>query len=217
MVQCDQHGQAIHKTNRKIALLCMSVVVAMVGLAFAAVPLYQIFCRVTGYGGTIQQTETDGSIAVIDRLITVRFDANVSPKLHWSFKPKIRFVDLKLGQMATIYYVAKNLSSKPLNGTATFNVTPHAAGAYFNKIECFCFTEQTLKPGEQIEMPVQFFVDPELDKDRDLETVTAITLSYTFYPHDTIIDDEITTQQRFNESSSSPPQPMNAALDIGIQ
>ena len=167
--------------NRRVLLSCVGLVCAMIGLAYASVPLYDLFCRVTGYGGTTQRVETSNGIAVIDRAMTVRFDANIASGLNWKFQPEQRSVDVKLGQKMQINYVAENLSDKTLHGTATFNVTPQSAGAYFNKIECFCFTETSIAPGEKLIMPVVFFVDPEMDVERELKAVKTLTLSYTFF------------------------------------
>ncbi|HSM42821.1 MAG TPA: cytochrome c oxidase assembly protein [Afifellaceae bacterium] len=168
------------QANRRIAVSLLGVVAIMVGLAYASVPLYDMFCRVTGYGGTTQRAEAE-SQRVIDREVIVRFDANVAG-LPWSFRPESPEFRLKVGAMGEIAYLAVNRSGKATAGTATFNVTPAAAGAYFNKIECFCFTSQELGPGERVSMPVRFFVDPAMDEDKDLDTVRTITLSYTFYP-----------------------------------
>lgn len=153
----------------------------MVGMAYAAVPLYQMFCQVTGLGGTTQRAERPSHV-VLDRKVTVRFDANVSPKLGWTFEPVQRTIEVNLGENVLVFYRASNITDRPITGTATFNVAPDAAGLYFSKIECFCFTEQTLQPGETVEMPVSFFVDPELVKDPDSARLRQITLSYTFYP-----------------------------------
>jgi len=153
----------------------------MLGLAYASVPLYQMFCQVTGFGGTTQRA-AKASDTVIDKSIVVRFDSNVANGLAWSFEPVQSTVSVKLGENKLAFYTATNTSDKPITGTATFNVAPAAAGIYFNKMECFCFTEQTLKPGETVEMPVSFFVDPDIAKDRSARAIGQITLSYTFYP-----------------------------------
>lgn len=153
----------------------------MLGMAYAAVPLYEIFCQVTGYGGTTQRSEaTTGE--VLARNITVRFDANVSNELNWEFKPRQRSITLQIGEKGQASYVSRNTGTDTSFGMATFNVSPQAAGAYFNKIECFCFTEQELRPGQEVDMPVVFFVDPEIVDDPLLKDVKAITLSYTFFP-----------------------------------
>ena len=163
-----------------MAVALAGVVAGMTGLSFAAVPLYRLFCEVTGYGGTTQRAEAAPD-PVLDREIVVRFDANVSG-LPWSFKPEVPQIRVKLGETALVNFVAVNDGSAPTIGTAAYNVEPGLTGAYFNKIECFCFTEQELGPGERIEMPVQFFVSPDLADDRDLRAIRTITLSYTFFP-----------------------------------
>jgi cytochrome c oxidase assembly protein subunit 11 len=169
-----------NRTNARTAVVLAGVVVVMAGMAYASVPLYDLFCRVTGYGGTIQRAETGGS-NTIDRDVVVRFDANVSG-LAWDFRPENPDIRLNVGETVIVNYVAENRSDDRTVGSATFNVAPAAAGAYFNKVQCFCFTKQVLQPGEKIIMPVQFFVDPAMDDDKDLRAVKTITLSYTFYP-----------------------------------
>ena len=149
-------------------------------MAYAAVPLYRIFCQVTGFGGTTQVAEGPAS-AILERNINVAFDANVNRGLDWKFVPVQAKMTMKIGEQKLAYYRATNTSKRTITGTAVFNVTPPLAGKYFNKVQCFCFTEQTLKPGESVDMPVTFFVDPELVNDKDLKKVTTITLSYTFY------------------------------------
>ncbi|MDF1608573.1 cytochrome c oxidase assembly protein [Hoeflea sp. YIM 152468] len=168
--------------NMRIVVVCSAFVVSMVGVSYAAVPLYQLFCQVTGYGGTTQRVE-QMSDTILDRSIKVRFDANVASDLPWDFKPVEREVELKIGETVQIGYKARNTSSESTFGQATFNVTPVSAGAFFNKIQCFCFTETELKPGETMDMPVVFFVDPAIIDDPDAKHVTTITLSYTFFPH----------------------------------
>lgn len=170
--------------NSRIVIMCLGMVFGMAGLAYASVPLYQLFCQVTGYGGTTQRAETVEGIPVIDRKITVRFDANSSSELYWKFAPAVRDVEVQLGERKVINYVAENLSNEPITGMATFNVTPQAAGAFFSKIECFCFTETRIEPGEKLEMPVIFFVDPELDQEQVFKAMNTITLSYTFFASD---------------------------------
>jgi len=163
------------------------VVVGMVGLSFAAVPLYDMFCRVTGYGGTTQEA-AEASRRTVDRRLTVRFDASVNGDLPWSFAPVQAEMDLQAGENALAFYRARNLSDSPVVGTATFNVTPQKAGIYFTKVECFCFTEQNLAPGQTMDMPVAFYVDPEFAGDPDMDDVNTITLSYTFFR--SMTDDE---------------------------
>lgn len=166
--------------NARLAVILLGIVIGMVGMSFAAVPLYQIFCQVTGYGGTTQRAAANGS-QIIDRVVTVRFDSNIASGLPWQVKPA-HAIEQNIGETSLINFTATNLSDKTVKGQAGFNVTPERAALYFNKIECFCFTEQTLAPGETVEMPVTFFVDPEIDDDPELDTVREITLSYTFYP-----------------------------------
>ncbi len=166
--------------NRRMGLVLAGVVIGMVGLSFAAVPLYRIFCQVTGFGGT-PQVVAENSAEILDREITVRFNAETDRSLPWEFRPEQRSVRLKLGEQGLAFYEARNRSQQPVVGTATFNVTPLKAGQYFNKIECFCFTEQLLEPGQRIDMPVSFYVDPRLNVDPSMADVTTITLSYTFY------------------------------------
>lgn len=166
------------RTGLKVALLAL----AMLALAFASVPLYRIFCQVTGFGGTtLRAAEAPGAAA---GEIGVRFDANINPALPWRFEPAER-VRIKLGERTVVNYRATNLTARPTTGRAIFNVTPAQAGPFFSKIECFCFTEQTLKPGESVEMPVIFFVDPRVREDEATSHIDEITLSYTFYPVET--------------------------------
>ncbi len=174
-------AEEVQKKNQRIALTVLVVVIVMVGLSFASVPLYKIFCQVTGFGGTTQRVESNPE-QIIARPITVRFDGNVASDLNWEFKPAQISVDLKIGESKTIHYQAQNLDSIETAGTSVFNVTPLKAGKYFKKVECFCFTEQYLKPQEKVDMPVTFFIDPEMANDRDLNEVNTITLSYSFFP-----------------------------------
>ena len=163
------------------AAVCLVFVAGMVGLSFAAVPLYRIFCQATGYQGTVRRAAAAPERA-IDRTVTIRFDTNVANGLGWSFRPLQRSIEIKVGETAKVEFAAENRTAVPSTGSAAFNVTPDVAGAYFNKIACFCFTEQTLAPGQTAEMPVIFFVDPAIAKDRDLDNIDTITLSYTFFP-----------------------------------
>jgi cytochrome c oxidase assembly protein subunit 11 len=169
------------RSNMVVAGVCLAFFGGMVGMAYAAVPLYAMFCQITGYGGTTQRVE-QYSDRVLDREITVRFDANTSGGLPWEFKPVARDVTMKIGETTQVHYKAKNLFKKPTSGRATFNVTPEMAGAYFNKVECFCFTDTTLQPGETLDMPVVFYVDPDIVDVPELKDVKTITLSYTFFP-----------------------------------
>ncbi len=155
----------------------------MVGMSFAAVPLYRAFCQATGYNGTVRRAEV-APATTLDRIVTIRFDANVGNGLGWSFRPEQREVKLKLGEVGTVKFIAENRMPTQSTGSAVFNVSPDDVGGYFNKIACFCFTQQTLKANEVEELPVTFFVDPAMAKDGELDTTDTITLSYTFYPAD---------------------------------
>ena len=169
------------RANRVVAVVCLAFFGGMVGAAYASVPLYKLFCQVTGYGGTTQRTN-QYSTKILDRDITVRFDTNVSSGLPWDFAPVKRDVTMKIGETVEARFRATNLFNTPTSGRATFNVTPELAGAYFNKVECFCFTDTTLKPGETLDMPVVFYVDPAIVDAPELRDIRTITLSYTFFP-----------------------------------
>jgi cytochrome c oxidase assembly protein subunit 11 len=164
-----------------VAICCGALVVGMVAAAFAAVPLYRLFCASTGFAGTPQRAAR-GSDASIEKTITIRFDANVTPGMPWRFEPVQRRLDVKIGENALAFYRATNLSDRAVTGMATFNVTPEPAGGFFNKVQCFCFAEQVLEPGQSVEMPVSFFIDPEIVSDRDGRSISLIVLSYTVYP-----------------------------------
>jgi len=164
-----------------VAFVCGGCVAAMVGLSFAAVPFYSWFCRTTGYGGTTQVAKAPPK-EIAQRTVTVRFDSNVSGGLPWRFVPERNTVDVRLGEVVTVYYAVTNESARRTTGQAAYNVSPSTIGLYFEKINCFCFTEQTLEPGEKRDMAVVFYVDPELAKDSEQDGVNLITLSYTFYP-----------------------------------
>jgi cytochrome c oxidase assembly protein subunit 11 len=164
-----------------VAFACGGFVAVMVGVSFAAVPLYAWFCRTTGFGGTTQVAKTAPN-QVSGRVITVRFDSNVAPGLPWSFEPERRTIDVRLGEVVTVYYAVRNESARATTGQAGYNVTPPTVGAYFEKINCFCFTQQTLQPGEKRDMAVVFYVDAKLAKDAEQNAVNNITLSYTFFP-----------------------------------
>jgi cytochrome c oxidase assembly protein subunit 11 len=164
-----------------VAAACGVFVAFMVGMAYAAVPFYTWFCRETGFGG-VPQISSAGPGQVLDRKITVFFDANVGPGLPWRFQPERTSIDLRIGEVVTIFYTATNLSQHETGAQAVYNVSPGTVGSYFTKINCFCFTEQHLAPGETREMPVVFYVDPELVKDSDQDGLNTITLSYTFFP-----------------------------------
>jgi cytochrome c oxidase assembly protein subunit 11 len=166
-----------------IALSLAGLVAGMVGLSFAAVPLYRMFCQVTGYGG-IPQVAAVAPDRMLDRTITIRFDANVDRALPWTFTPEQRVMDVRIGETALAFFQAHNNTNEPVSGTAGFNVAPEIVGRYFTKIECFCFKQQTLAAGQSIEMPVTFFVDPKIVEDESAKNISEITLSYTFYRSD---------------------------------
>ena len=177
--QATVHARPARRNGRTLLLLVL-LVAGMTGLAYASVPLYRLFCQVTGYGGTTQRAETFTGPGGGQALL-VRFDATVNPALDWSFRPAERSMQLTTGENAIAYYVAENLGREAVTGTATFNVTPDRAGLYFTKVECFCFTEQVLLPGQRVDMPVSFYIDPEIADDPDLADLATITLSYTFF------------------------------------
>ncbi len=168
---------------QKTAALTVGVVVLMGGLAWASVPFYDWFCRVTGFSGT-PGVASAGSDEVLDRTIKIRFDASLDRGMPWSFKPMQREMEIRIGETGLAFYEARNDTDRPVAGQASYNVTPYEAGGFFTKIDCFCFTEQVLQPGEVVQMPVTFYVDPEIATDRDAKYVNRITLSYTFYEID---------------------------------
>ena len=180
----DQDAKRQSRRHGLVALSLAGLVAAMVGLSFAAVPLYRIFCQATGYNGTPQRADK-GTDHVLDRTITIRFDGNVDPGLPWSFAPVQQTMDVKIGETALAFFKATNKADAPVTGRAIFNVSPEQAGLYFTKIQCFCFTKQTLAAGASAEMPVTFFVDPKIVEDGDTKNIAEITLSYTFYRSDT--------------------------------
>jgi len=178
----DRPSEApVRRRDVIIAAACGAFVALMVGAAYAAVPFYNWFCRTTGYGGTTQVARSAPNEA-LGRKVTVRFDANVSGALPWQFEPEQTSIDLRLGQVVTVHYFVQNLSARETYAQASYNVTPPTVGSYFDKINCFCFTEQTLKPGERRELTVVFYVDSSLAKDFELDDLNTITLSYTLYP-----------------------------------
>ena len=175
--------------NLRVGLIALLAALAMLALGFAAVPLYRMFCQVTGFGGTTMRSKTGIAPGeVVGKLVNVRFDANVSPSLPWSFAPEKTVARVAIGARQMAFFNATNLSNEPITGTATFNVTPEQAGPFFTKIQCFCFTSQTLKPGETIRMPVIYYVDPAILKDKDARELNEITLSYTFFPDKSAVD-----------------------------
>jgi cytochrome c oxidase assembly protein subunit 11 len=182
MAPSDPHAtDKARRAARRTAYLCAGLIAGMAGLSYAAVPLYDLFCKATGFGGT-PRIATTGAASVGERSVTVRFDANVAPGLNWRFQPEVTSVEARLGETMTIFYRLTNTGDKPTTGIASFNVLPEMSGAYFNKIQCFCFNEMTLQPGESLEAPVVFFIDPAIEAERDLKSASTITLSYTFFP-----------------------------------
>ena len=179
---------SLRRKNRRVGLIALGAATAMLGLGFAAVPLYGLFCRVTGFGGTTQRATLAQALTAEDlaksagvRTISIRFDANTARDMPWTFRPRQPTDTVQIGQRDMAIYEAKNLSSVPVTGTASFNVEPEQAGRYFNKVQCFCFTEQTLQPGQEVAMPVLYFVDPKALDDPGMDGVEQITLSYTFH------------------------------------
>jgi cytochrome c oxidase assembly protein subunit 11 len=173
---------------RLTAVLLTGVIAGMLALTAAAVPLYRLFCQVTGYGGTTQRADRAPD-QISDQTIKVRFNAEVAQGIPWSFAPEQREIEIRIGEQQLAFYRARNNGERPIVGTATFNVTPDKAGTYFSKIDCFCFTEQVLQPGESAELPVSFFVDPAILDDPETQDVRSITLSYTFFMREGGADD----------------------------
>ena len=173
-------SEETRRRDRTVAIACLAFAFGMVGAAYASVPLYRMFCQATGYGGTTQRAETAPN-RVLDSVVTVRFDSNASPDVPWEFQPTEREMKVKLGEVRQTSYRVKNLSDRRVTAQATYGVTPDTAGSYFNKLECFCFTDQTLAPGETKDMPIIFFVDPAMIDAEELKDLPAITLSYTFF------------------------------------
>lgn len=170
--------------NARTVVWLVAVIMVMGAGAWAAVPFYSWFCQVTGYGGTTQRAEAE-SEKVLDEYVTVRFDANIESEMGWTFRPMQREMRVRIGETGLAFYEAENVTDEVVTGTASYNVAPDLAGYFFDKIDCFCFTSQTLKPGERVEMPVSFYVDPEIVEDADARTIRDITLSYTFHRSDT--------------------------------
>jgi cytochrome c oxidase assembly protein subunit 11 len=177
----DTRNTPLQRRHRAPAAWCAVLVVAMVGAAYAAVPLYRLFCQVTGFDGT-PRIAAKAPDTVLEKTITVRFDANVAPGLPWRFEPVETTMTVRIGENALAFYRAVNTSDRPVTGTATYNILPEVAAAYFSKIQCFCFTEQVLEPGKTVEFPVSFFIDPGIVADKDARHVTHVTVSYTFHP-----------------------------------
>lgn len=177
--QRDPHAEMARK-NARLGLTVLAVVLGMAALSYASVPLYNLFCRVTGFGGTTQVADAYPE-NVLERTVTVQFNADIDRNLAWDFEPEERSIEVKLGQKGLTAFSAHNRTPKPLAGTAIYNVTPLKAGKYFHKVQCFCFDEQILNPGQQVSMPVMFYVDPKMDEDPNMQDVKTITLSYTFF------------------------------------
>lgn len=171
--------------NTKVLISVLSVVAAMIGLAFASVPLYDLFCRVTGFGGTTQvSTSAPSADQILDRKITVHFNGDTNRNLNWDFEPEIRKMEVNVGQQGLVTFKAENKDRHPTTGTAVYNVTPPKAGQYFHKTQCFCFDAQTLQPDQAMDMPVMFYIDPSIAEDRNMDDVKTITLSYSFFESD---------------------------------
>jgi cytochrome c oxidase assembly protein subunit 11 len=176
----NNDAKAIHDKNTKTLLTVFGVVFGMVGLAFASVPLYDLFCRVTGFGGTTQISAQAPDI-ILDRTINVKFTTSVNQKLPWDFESEMRELSVNVGQEALINFVAQNTGQEPVAGTAIYNVTPLKVGKYFHKTQCFCFDYQVLRPNERMNMPVMFYIDPTIADDPNMEDITTITLSYSYF------------------------------------
>jgi cytochrome c oxidase assembly protein subunit 11 len=201
---------ALQRRNLNLLMILVGVVAGMTGLAYASVPLYRLFCEATGFEGTPQRASV-APTEISDRVVRVTFTADVAGGLGWRFQPMQRNLELKVGENKLAYYVAENLESKPVTGRATFNVSPDMFGAYFTKIECFCFKEQTLQPGQRVEMPVSFFIDPAVLTDPALKQLNDITLSYTFFRAE---DDGANAEQQVgqvqnSQAGRSQPSPLN--------
>jgi cytochrome c oxidase assembly protein subunit 11 len=171
------------RRNRRTLVKGLLVALASLSMGFASVPLYRVFCQATGFGGTTQRADDmNGITPVAGKMMSIRFDSNVAPGMPWKFYPELRTQTVEIGQRSMAIFIARNMSDKPVTGSAVFNVTPSQAGAYFTKIQCFCFTEQVLQPGEEVRMPVIYYVDPKILDDADNKDTQEITLSYTFNP-----------------------------------
>jgi cytochrome c oxidase assembly protein subunit 11 len=173
----------LDQRNKRVGLMALGIALAMLAMGYAAVPLYRIFCQVTGFGGTPQVASAAeaAGIKVTGETISIRFDSNTAPGIPWEFEPEKRTMEVKIGERYLAFYTARNLSDQPVSGQASYNVEPEQTGPFFTKVQCFCFTEQTLKPHEEVRMPVYFFVDPAILEDENAKGVQQITLSYTFF------------------------------------
>lgn len=200
-----------NRRDTTVALVCLGVIGGMVGLTAASVPLYRLFCQVTGYGGTTQRAET-APTNQSDVEVEVFFNADTASDMPWEFAPEQRSVKVKLGEEKLVFYRAKNLTDRPIAGQATFNVTPFSAGPYFNKLQCFCFDEQTLQPGQEVDMPVTFYVDPALLTDPDGADTRQITLSYTFFLNE---EDTKKLSNRGVDTGPGAPRPAQVTAPAG--
>jgi cytochrome c oxidase assembly protein subunit 11 len=195
--------------NLRVLMMLVGVVAGMTGLAYASVPLYRLFCQVTGFGGTPQRVAA-APAEISDRTVRVTFTADVAAGLDWKFQPLQRNLALKVGENKLAFYAAENLEARPATGRATFNVSPEIFGPYFSKIECFCFTEQTLQAGQRIEMPVSFFIDPAILDDPALKNINDVTLSYTFFrAADDGAAEQKVGQVRNGQAGEGQPSPLN--------
>jgi cytochrome c oxidase assembly protein subunit 11 len=207
-------GRKKSSANRIIAVTCFGMFAGMIGLAYAAVPLYRAFCQVTGYDGTTRRA-AHGASHVLDRSIEVRFDANMRDGLAWDFHPVERSIEMKIGATREIHYTAHSNLDVPSRGRAIFNVTPEWTGAYFNKIECFCFSDLTLKPGETRDLPVVFFVDPAIVKAAEAKGLTTITLSYSMFPIDATKTSSVENRKSPVSETAARETTTNSATHIG--
>ena len=195
--------ETLQRRNRRVLGISLGVVAGMVGVSFAAVPLYDLFCRVTGFGGTTQ-VAVESSDEVLDRTVRVRFVADVNRDLDWAFDAEVNEVEVRIGEPTVINYWAENTGASPSAGTAVYNVAPAKSGLYFVKVQCFCFDEQVLMPGERVQMPVYFYVDPAMAEDRNLDDIAEITLSYTFFETDSErLDEAVEEYYRQIEAGTS--------------
>jgi cytochrome c oxidase assembly protein subunit 11 len=177
----DENSDKTAGNNRRVVAICLGALAVMGSITAYSPTLYRMFCSVTGYGGTTGRSNSNAN-KVLDRTMTVRFDASVAQNLPWKFEPEVTKMDVKVGETSLAFFRATNMSDKAITGQAAYNVTPEALGIYFKKIACFCFNEQTLKPHQTVEMPVTFYVDPKMADDPDTTILTDVTLSYVFYP-----------------------------------
>jgi len=191
------------KDNKKLVIALVSLVAFMGAMSFAAVPFYNWFCAVTGYGGTTTTASSTTASEILDETILIRFDASLDREMEWSFKPVQRTMELRIGEVGLAFYEAHNPTDRVIAGTASYNVAPFTAGEFFTKIDCFCFTQQVLQPGETVQMPVTFYVDPEIVNDRDGKYVHSITLSYTFYETDLPEEQEVTLAPVDNDNNTA--------------